>query len=69
MDRRTGLDTFGEEKILSPLSGIERQFLGRTSRILVTVPTTLFWLPCIGVGWGVGGQVYGVVSLEALLEH
>ena len=69
MDRRTGLDAFGEEKILSPLSRIERQFLGRTSHILVTVPTTLYWLPCIFFWGGGGGQVYGVVSHEALLEN
>jgi len=73
VDCRTILEGFGEKKeILCPLPEIERQFLGRTSRILVTVPTALSWLPCIfcweRVG-GVGGQVYGAVLFEALLEN
>jgi hypothetical protein len=52
---------FWRRKDHLPLSGIERRFLGRTSRILVTIQTTLSWLPYIG---GVRSQVNGVVSFE-----
>jgi hypothetical protein len=37
--------SFGEHKNLLPLLGIKPQFLGRPARSLVTIPSTLSWLP------------------------